>query len=125
MNWLYSKRQTFQIVIGMYFSSANTLTHPIIPFHTECIVFSCVIYGLLCFMAILPHSSSLCFTFELFNLQLELTLLGNYNVYISCKRLKENVIVAVRTESEKVENHRGSNKRVTLNVLSGEEVVML
>lgn len=58
-------------------------------------------------MAILPRSSSLCFTFELFNLQLELALLGNYDVYVSRERLKENLIVAVRMESQKVENHRG------------------
>lgn len=71
-------------------------------------------------MAILPRSSSLCFTFELFNLQLELALLGNNNVYVSKERLKENLIVVVRTESEKVENHTGSNMRVTQSGLSGK-----
>lgn len=44
-------------------------------------------------MAILPRSSSLCFTFELFNLQLELALLGNCNLcvlYASKDRLEED-----------------------------------
>lgn len=76
-------------------------------------------------MAILPRSSSLCFTFELFNLQLELALPGNYNVYVSKDRLQENIIVAVRTESQKAEDHGGSNMRVTPNVLSGKEVVVV
>lgn len=52
-------------------------------------------------MAILPRNSSLCFTFELFNLQLEQALLGNYNLYVRKERLKETFIVAVRTEREK------------------------
>lgn len=71
-------------------------------------------------MAILPRSFSLCFTFELFNLQRELALLGNSNVYVSKERLKENLIVAVRTESEKVENYAGSNMREIRDGLSGK-----
>lgn len=90
----------------MSFSSANTLTHAIThihtPFYSKSIVFFCVIYSLLCFMAILPHSSTLCFTFELFNLKLEFALQGNYNVYVSKERLMEHLIVVVLTESEKV-----------------------
>ena len=44
-------------------------------------------------------------------------MLGNYNVYVSKERLEGDLIVAVRTESEKVENHTGSNMRVTENRL--------
>ena len=79
-----------------------THAHPIIPFYTKCIVFSCVIYSLLSFMAIRPHSTGLCFTFELFNLQLELALPGNYNVYVRLERLKVNAFDVAHTETEKV-----------------------
>lgn len=100
----------------MPFSSANTLTHPIT--HTFLQYVNCVLLCnlQLCFMAILPRSSSLRFTFELFNLLLELAMLRNYNVQymLGEERLKENLIVVVRTESEKVGTHSGSN-RVTLN----------
>lgn len=47
-------------------------------------------------------------------------------MYVSKERKgKENVIVVVCTESEKVENHKGSNMRVTLKVLSGKIVIII
>ncbi len=46
-------------------------------------------------------------------------------VYVSEERLKENLIVAVRTESEKVENHEGNNMSVTPSVFPGKEVVVV
>lgn len=111
----------------MSFSSANTLTHAITHIHlpTVRVLYFTVLSTACCVLwqsslAALP--SVLHLNFSTCNSSLHCWGITMYT--FSKERLKEHIIVVVHTESEKVENHRGSNMRATPKVLSGEEVVM-